>query len=51
MGTEKPLSNGRSHLMHQAIDVNLVQACGDYILTCVSKQLVSGVFVLMLISE
>lgn len=40
-----------SHLMHQTIDVNLVQACGDYILTCVSKQLVSGVFVLMLISE
>ena len=52
MGTEKPLSihMAESHLMHQAIDVNWAQASSDYILTHVSKQLVSAVFVLTLIS-
>lgn len=52
MGTEKLLSMHmvESHLMHQAIDVNLAQASSDYILTCVSQQLTSAVFVLMLIS-
>lgn len=50
--TEKPVSMhmAESHLMHQTTDVNLAQASRDYILTCVNKQLVSAVFLLMLIS-
>lgn len=53
MGTQKSLSihMAESHTMHQAVDVNLAQASSDYILTRVGKQLVSALFVLMLISD